>query len=71
MRTYSVAGGGGCRLHVEETGKREGRPLLFIHAFSQSRLSWGRQVNSDLADDFRLVTFDLRGHGASEKPRDA
>src|SRR3954453_20239544 len=71
MRTYSVMGGGGCRLHVEEAGKREGRPILFIHAFSQSRLSWGRQVDSALAGDFRLVTFDLRGHGASDKPRDA
>jgi non-heme chloroperoxidase len=71
MRTYSVTGGGGCRLHVEETGHREGRPILFIHAFSQSRLSWDRQVHSDLANEFRLVTFDLRGHGASDKPRDA
>ena len=24
-----------------------------------------------LADDFRLVTFDIRGHGMSEKPREA
>jgi non-heme chloroperoxidase len=71
MRTHRVAGDGGCQLHVEESGNRDGRPLLFIHAFSQSRLSWDRQVNSDLADDFLLVTFDLRGHGASEKPRDA
>jgi non-heme chloroperoxidase len=70
-RTDRVTGGDGCQLHVEETGNREGRPILFIHAFSQSRLSWGRQVGSDLADDFRLVTFDLRGHGASDKPGDA
>jgi non-heme chloroperoxidase len=71
MGTYTVAGGGGCQLHVEETGNRDGRPILFIHGFSQSRLSWSRQLRSDLADDFRLVALDNRGHGLSDKPRDA
>jgi len=28
-------------------------------------------MNSDLAKDYRLVAMDLRGHGLSEKPRDA
>jgi pimeloyl-ACP methyl ester carboxylesterase len=28
-------------------------------------------MNSDLADDFRLVAMDLRGHGLSDKPTDA
>ena len=27
-------------------------------------------MNSDLADDYRLVAMDLRGHGLSEKPRE-
>jgi pimeloyl-ACP methyl ester carboxylesterase len=31
-------------------------------------MSWSRQLSSDLADTFRLVTLDLRGHGLSEKP---
>jgi pimeloyl-ACP methyl ester carboxylesterase len=32
------------------------------------RQSWSRQLSSDLADTFRLVTLELRGHGLSEKP---
>jgi non-heme chloroperoxidase len=71
MRTYTVAGGGGCQLHVEETGNPKGQPILFIHGFSQCRLSWSRQLHSDLQSDFRLVAIDNRGHGRSDKPRDA
>jgi pimeloyl-ACP methyl ester carboxylesterase len=71
MSTHIVTGGGGCRLHVEEAGNSDGRPILFIHGFSQCHLSWGRQLRSGLADDFRLVAVDNRGHGRSDKPRDA
>jgi non-heme chloroperoxidase len=65
-----VTGGGGVRLHVVETGNPRGRPILFLHGFSQSWLVWRRQMVSDLANDYRLVALDLRGHGQSDKPRD-
>jgi pimeloyl-ACP methyl ester carboxylesterase len=65
---YMVAGGGGARLHVVETGNTQGRPLVFLHGFSQSWLAWQPQMCSDLAHDYRLVAVDLRGHGRSDKP---
>lgn len=69
--TFStVEGGGGVSLSVVETGRKDGPGILFIHGFSQSYLSWKTQLGSDLADDFRLIAFDLRGHGASGKPFD-
>ncbi len=71
MCARAVTGGGGVDLHVEETGNPRGRPVLFMHGFSQSRLSWARQLHSGLADDLRLVALDMRGHGLSGKPRDA
>jgi non-heme chloroperoxidase len=71
MRTHRIAGGGGVQLHVVEAGKPGGRPVLFLHGFSQSSLAWSRQLDSDLARDHHLVAMDLRGHGLSEKPRDA
>ena len=42
--------------------------LLLLHGFSQSHGAWLRQVTSPLAAEYRLVTYDLRGHGDSDKP---
>jgi pimeloyl-ACP methyl ester carboxylesterase len=68
MTTNTVRGGGGLRLHVREWGKPDGPPILFIHGWSQNHLCWARQYESALADEFRLVAYDLRGHGMSEAP---
>lgn len=71
MKTYKIAGGGGVQLHVVEAGNPKGRPIVFIHGISQCSRQWSRQVNSSLADNHRLVAMDMRGHGLSDKPRDA
>src|SRR5262245_59491557 len=71
MKNHTVTGGGGVQLHIVEAGNPSGRPILFIHGFSQTALSWSRQLDSELARDHRLVAMDLRGHGLSDKPRDA
>jgi pimeloyl-ACP methyl ester carboxylesterase len=68
MKTHLVRGGGGLRLHVREWGKADGPPILFIHGWSQNHLCWARQYDSALADEFRLVAYDLRGHGMSDAP---
>src|SRR4051812_26000066 len=65
---YEVRGGGGLELHVREWGHPQGPPLLFVHGWSQSQLCWRRQIESRLAETFRIVTFDNRGHGMSERP---
>jgi pimeloyl-ACP methyl ester carboxylesterase len=68
MKAHAVRGGGGLRLHVREWGKADGPPILFIHGWSQNHLCWDRQYDSALAGEFRLVAYDLRGHGMSEAP---
>jgi non-heme chloroperoxidase len=60
----------GLTISAQEWGNPAGPEILFIHGFSQSHLSWMRQVDSDLAKDFRIITYDLRGHGNSDKPLD-
>jgi non-heme chloroperoxidase len=61
----------GLTISAQEWGNPAGPEILFIHGFSQSHLSWIRQVDSDLAKEFRIMTYDLRGHGNSDKPLDA
>jgi pimeloyl-ACP methyl ester carboxylesterase len=65
---HEVRGGGGLRLHVREWGRADSPPILFIHGWSQNHLCWAKQYESSLADEFRLVAYDLRGHGMSEAP---
>lgn len=46
----------------------KGRGLLLLHGYSQSHRAWLRQLASPLAREFPLVTYDMRGHGDSDKP---
>ena len=71
MKTYKIKSSDGILLHAEETGNPAGNPVLFIHGYSQCRLCWKKQINSKLSKNFRLVALDIRGHGLSDKPRDA
>jgi non-heme chloroperoxidase len=71
MKTHRIAGGRGVQLCVVEAGRPDGRPILFLHGASQCHLQWDRQFNSTLSEKHRLVALDFRGHGLSEKPRDA
>ncbi|OGL19800.1 MAG: hypothetical protein A3G97_01955, partial [Candidatus Rokubacteria bacterium RIFCSPLOWO2_12_FULL_69_21] len=64
-------GGGGVKLFVEAIGNPANPPILLIHGFSQCRLAWDRQFESPLAADFYLARLDIRGHGLSDKPREA
>jgi non-heme chloroperoxidase len=71
MKQHTITGGGGSRLHLVEAGDPDGQAILFLHGFSQSSLAWTRQLGSELAEHYRLVAMDMRGHGRSDKPRDA
>jgi len=52
-------------IHYEITG--EGEPLLFIHGLGASMQSWQMQVPV-FSTYYKVITFDLRGHGRSDKP---
>ena len=60
----------GLTISAQEWGNPQGPEILLIHGYAQSHMSWMRQVDSDLAKEFRIITYDLRGHGNSDKPLD-
>ena len=48
----------------------EGLPtLVLVHGWVETSELWHRQVEA-LSDEFRIVTYDHRGHGLSEDARD-
>ena len=68
MNEYMIGGGGDLTLKVKEWGDPTGRPILFIHGWSQAHLCWLNQGLAEELQKFRLVAFDLRGHGGSDAP---
>lgn len=58
----------GINIAAYEWGNPNGSELLFVHGFSQSYLAFSKQFCSELAEHFRIIAFDLRGHGESDKP---
>lgn len=54
----------GGRIHYETVG--EGPPLVFIHGWAMSGDVW--RFQKELAETYRLIIPDLRGHGRSSAP---
>ena len=60
----------GCEINTRIRGK-EKSTIIFIHGNSSSARSWDAQLNDEgLSEAYRLVSFDLPGHGKSSKSHD-
>lgn len=46
----------------------DGRPVVLIHGWPLSGASWSEQVPALTASGYRVITYDRRGFGASDKP---
>jgi len=68
---YTVTAPDGVRIAVQESGNPEGLPIIFIHGLLGSHLNWEKQLNDPQLQRYRLITYDLRGHGLSDKPQQA
>lgn len=55
------------KVHVEDTGG-PGRPVVLIHGWPLSGQSWAPQVPALSAAGYRVVRYDRRGFGRSDKP---
>lgn len=65
---FAVRSADGTLLAGEAQGDPGAPEILFIHGLRQSRLSWEKQLADPALTRFRLASFDLRGHGDSDKP---
>jgi pimeloyl-ACP methyl ester carboxylesterase len=70
-KNYTVTSPDGVKLAVQESGNPEGPTIIFIHGLLGSRLNWERQTSSPELQRYRMVTYDLRGHGLSDMPPNA
>lgn len=55
------------RLHVEDSGG-DGRPVVLIHGWPLSARAWEPQMPVLRAAGYRVVAYDRRGFGRSDKP---
>ena len=66
-RPSEVMSADGTRLHVEVFGPDDAPTILLIHGWLESIELWHHQIR-ELSRDFRVVAYDLRGHGRSGQP---
>jgi non-heme chloroperoxidase len=71
QKSYVVKSSDGVDIAVQEAGDPAGPAIVFIHGLLGSHLNWEKQVSSPELSRYRMITFDLRGHGVSSKPDDA
>ena len=57
----------GLSLHYEDSAG-DGRPVVLIHGWPLSGASWSEQVDALTGAGYRVVTYDRRGFGESDKP---
>jgi non-heme chloroperoxidase len=55
------------RLHVDDTGG-SGQPVVLIHGWPLSGQAWSPQVPALREAGYRVITYDRRGFGRSDKP---
>jgi pimeloyl-ACP methyl ester carboxylesterase len=63
----TVTSADGTRLHVETFGPDEGPTVLLAHGWTEQLRFWGPVIKQLRERGVRVVAYDLRGHGESER----
>lgn len=59
----------GFTISYEEAGDEESPPVVLLHGFTSDNRMW-LPVAGALAEDYRVIAPDLRGHGETDAPAD-
>lgn len=57
----------GIKLYYEESGNPNGEPIIFINGVYFDSLVWS-EIVPYFESEYRVITYDLRGQGLSDKP---
>lgn len=55
----------GVNIYFEDNG--QGPPVLLTHGYASTSHMWGGEVSA-MSGDYRLMTWDMRGHGNTDSP---
>lgn len=58
----------GFTLHVQTWGESNNTPIIMVHGYPDSHTVWD-QIAQDLAQDYYVITYDVRGAGKSDTPK--
>ena len=68
MSSRLVTSTDGVRIAVHESGNPDGPTVVAVHGFPDSHHVWDG-IAAELGDRYRVVAYDVRGAGGSDKPR--
>lgn len=70
MSTRELRSKSGHAIAAWDAGPHDAPVCVFVHGIAQSKGIFERVLRGPLAEERRLIAFDLRGHGESEVPED-
>jgi non-heme chloroperoxidase len=60
----------GTRIFYKDWGRRDTQPIVFHHGWPLSADDWDNQMMFFLAEGYRVIAHDRRGHGRSDQTND-
>ena len=67
--THGFVEAAGLSWHHATTGEPGSPTIVFLHGFPETWFAWHHQMAA-LADHFRCIALDLKGHGQSDRRLD-
>ncbi len=59
----------GVKMWYEIQGRENGKNIMLFHGWGSSIAFWSEQIPLLVEMGYRVIAFDARGHGKSDKPR--
>ncbi|TFG14396.1 MAG: alpha/beta hydrolase [Promethearchaeota archaeon] len=59
----------GIKICYQIHGSEDGDPVILVHGFGSKKETWIAQI-SDLSEKYKVISFDNRGAGKSERPNE-